>query len=306
MSGTETAIVPSCNLAARLRTGAVGAGSPASRIRRSKRLRLVHTPRRRRRTDTLRWPSAGTRHTLRSGCRSVRHLKKRRWGYFIWVVAGLVIGVPEIAAFFTHRALHIITISETVGHLERHHTWFELLVIAGIVLPVYSIVRVRPHATTGEGKPRRTPGGRLTIAAAAAAAAERTEEGAPRIFAFAAAFVLAGIGFGTWAASEWWDDQRHFHPSLVLYTSLFAFWVAAPSVVAFLLHKDAPFPTLFKSIGNLEEWLASRTWRLGRRDVGPILAWLVGYVILAGLVILLLHLTLYPFPDITHTINPGG
>ena len=54
VSGTVTVIVPSCTLAARLRILPVGANSPASRVRRSTRLRLVRTPRRRRRAHTLR------------------------------------------------------------------------------------------------------------------------------------------------------------------------------------------------------------------------------------------------------------
>ena len=54
---------------------------------------------------------------------------------------------------------------------------------------------------------------------------------------------------------------------------------------------------------NLEQWLeqARLPWNLG-----PLLAWFVTYVILAGLVILLIHLTLYPYPDITHILNPKG
>lgn len=48
VSGTATVIVPSCSLAARFLTCGVGASSPASRVSRSSRLRLVRMPRRRR------------------------------------------------------------------------------------------------------------------------------------------------------------------------------------------------------------------------------------------------------------------
>jgi hypothetical protein len=34
--------------------------------------------------------------------------------------------------------------------------------------------------------------------------------------------------------------------------------------------------------------------------------WLVSYLIVAWLVILLLHLTLYPYPNITRILNPNG
>ena len=58
VSGTVTVIVASCSRAARLRTCAVGASSPASRVSLSTRLREVQTPRSRRsRAHTLRWPS---------------------------------------------------------------------------------------------------------------------------------------------------------------------------------------------------------------------------------------------------------
>ncbi|MGD0273235.1 MAG: hypothetical protein ABSB96_05875 [Gaiellaceae bacterium] len=80
-------------------------------------------------------------------------------------------------------------------------------------------------------------------------------------------------------------------------------WLVMPSILAFVLAKDMPFPTLFRTIKNLEDWLKTRTWRW---SLGPILAWLVSYVILAGLVILLLHLTLYPYPNITKVLNPTG
>jgi hypothetical protein len=133
----------------------------------------------------------------------------------------------------------------------------------------------------------------------------RDSEPAPAIFGGAAALVLAGIGAGTWAAAQWWEDERRFHASFVLYVSLFTFWIVIPSIVAFF-GKDVPFPTLFRSVLNLEDWLRSRPWRIRQRPIGPILAWLVTYVILAGLAILLLHLTLYPFPDNTHILNPDG
>jgi hypothetical protein len=56
-------------------------------------------------------------------------------------------------------------------------------------------------------------------------------------------------------------------------------------------------------VHNLTDWLGSRRcpWTLG-----PGLAWAVGYVLLAGLVILLLHLTLYPYPSITKILNPNA
>jgi hypothetical protein len=40
--------------------------------------------------------------------------------------------------------------------------------------------------------------------------------------------------------------------------------------------------------------------------LGPKLGWFVTFVIIWGLAILFVHLTLYPFPDITHIVDPSG
>jgi hypothetical protein len=261
-----------------------------------------------------------------------RLIRKRRWGYFVWVIAGVVIAVPEITAGFDGDALPFTTISGMVGHLEFLWNPTELFVIAAIVFVVFSTMRkpppkprsndldkdadvsvaapAEPAPAPGQGaEPQRTPGGRLTLnppAAAAYSVATFDEEGAPLLFAFIAAGSLAAVALATWAAVHWWDDQRHFHPAYVLYGLLGLLWLLIPSVVAFLWGKDAPYPTLFRTVSNLEEWLSSRPWELRARRVGPALAWLVSFVILWGFVVLLLHLTLYPFPNITHILNPRG
>jgi membrane protein implicated in regulation of membrane protease activity len=240
-----------------------------------------------------------------------------KWGYFVWLVAGAVIAVPEIAAAIdhTHRWLQFTTISEMVGHLERHHTWVELLVVAAIVFAAFSTVKLSPRSQSGTDGPvadrdkaQRTAGGRLTLVPSAVTTrpAHFDDEGAPVLFAIAAGVSLAAIAVGTWAAVEWWQDKGHFQPAYVLYGSLALLWLVVPSLYAFLSGKDTPFPTLFRSVVNLEEWLRSRSWTMGKLALGPVLGWLVVYVIVAGLAILLLHLTLYPYPDITKILNPQG
>lgn len=231
----------------------------------------------------------------------------RRLGYLIWGVAAAVIAIPELIAAVGGGLgfLHFKTISETTGHLERYHPWVELVVVAAIVFFVFSYVRVSPHAEESQEKLGRSPGGRLS--AETHAPSDRRErfdgEEPTWIFLVAAAVVLAGVAFATWAAVEWWDDKRHFHPSFVLYGLLFLFWLVVPSLVVFFGGREVPFPTLFRTVRNLEEWLAKARlpWNLG-----PLLAWVATYVILTGLVILLIHLTLYPYPDITHILNPKG
>jgi hypothetical protein len=234
------------------------------------------------------------------------NVTKRRLGYLIWGIATAVIAIPELlaAAGAGLGFLHFKTISETTGHLERYHPWVELVVVAAIVFFAYSYFRTSPHA---DDRPNlaRAPGGRLRRRGHADHdARERFDDEKPRrIFLVTAAAAVAIVAFATWAAVEWWDDKRHFHPSFVLYGLLFLFWLVVPSLVVFFGGPEIPFPTLYRTVRNLEEWLEQLRlpWNLG-----PLLAWFATYVILAGLVILLIHLTLYPYPDITHILNPKG
>ena len=74
-------------------------------------------------------------------------------------------------------------------------------------------------------------------------------------------------------------------------------------MLASAVGRDVPFPTMFRTVVNFEDWLRARRWP---RGLGPASAWLLTYVIVAGLSILLLHLTLYPYPNITKILNPSG
>jgi hypothetical protein len=207
-----------------------------------------------------------------------------------------------------------------MGHLEFLWNPTELLVIAAIVFALFSSIRFPPATSAVEEEmpaseeqanplqPERTPGGRLTLPGAAppVTPAEFDQGSAPRWFLVAAFISSAGVVLATLAAITWWDDERHFHPAYVLYGLLALLWLVIPSLIAFLAVKDPPFPTLFRTAANLEDWLRTRGWKLGQRPLGPLLAWLVSFIILWGLVVLLLHITLYPFPNITHILNPDG
>jgi hypothetical protein len=235
---------------------------------------------------------------------------RRRWGYLLWMIAGAVIGVPEITAAADNGALPFTTISAMTGHLERHHTWVELVVVALIVLAVYSTIRSSPRTQSGSPReaterPVRTPGGRLTLRTSPTARPVGTfDDGlAPALFAIAAVLSFAVVALSTWAAVEWWDDKHHYQPAYVLYGLIGLLWIVTPSALALFLNRDMPFPTLFRTVENLEDWLREHS---RPKPLGQWYAWLVTYVVLAGLTILLLHLTLYPYPDITKIINPTG
>jgi len=248
-------------------------------------------------------------------------LERRRWGYFVWVIALGVIGIPEIIAAKWSHWLPFTTISGMTGHLERQHNWVELIVVAVIVFVVFSTVRVRPQPQALEptkDSPGRTPGGRLTIKQSPAAADREgqplgreairfDDHYAPGIFFISAALACIAVGVATYAATRAWDDRpHHYQPAYVLYGTLAVLWLIIPSLVAFTWGKDPPYPTLFRTISNLEDWFKARRWQIKDRLIGPYIAWLIAFVILWGLVVLLLHLTLYPFPNITHILNPKG
>jgi hypothetical protein len=253
----------------------------------------------------------------------VPRIEHRRWGYLVWVIALGVIGVPEIIAAKWSHWLPFTTISAMTGHLERHHNWVELLVVAVIVFVILSTVRVRPEPKTiepTEQHPGRTAGGRLTVKQSSEAVADGRrdtpaeadaihfdDDYAPGIFFLAAVAACTAVAAATYAATRAWDDPpQHYQPAYVLYGTLAVLWLIIPSLVAFTWGKDPPYPTLFRTIINLEDWFKNRRWQIKDRLVGPYLAWLIGFVVLWGLVVLLLHLTLYPYPDITDILNPNG
>ncbi len=238
---------------------------------------------------------------------------KRRWGYWVWLTGAGVILVPESVAAFDPGELPFTTISKMTGHLERRSAVIELVVVGLLVWVVYSIVRVPPHVRSGGGKgagdpgPARTVGGRLTVHEhdpKTRDAFDNEDADARGLFWLAALGSLAVIALAALAAATWWDDGKpHYHTGYVLYGLLGLLWVVVPSVLAFARAADVPFPTFFRTVKNFEDWLAGRKWK---HSLGPALAWLASYLILTGLVILLLHLTLYPFPSITKILNPHG
>jgi hypothetical protein len=251
---------------------------------------------------------------------------RRRLGYLIWFIAAAVIVGPELYAATAHEDVAwFTTISHLTGHLERHHAWVELLVVAIIVLAVFSSIRVPPQksspgatppddATDRPADPGRTVGGRLTLRtekkATVADAKDFDQEKVSKWFLVGALVALPAIALLTLAAVEWWPDKDpsrpspvHYHAAYVLYGLLGICWVLVPTVVALIWGQDA-FPTLFRTVNNIEEFV--RSWSPRQVPVGIALAWFFEYAVLVGLVILLLHLTFYPYPSITKIINPNG
>ena len=168
-------------------------------------------------------------------------------------------------------------------------------------------------------RPHRTPGGRLTFTTSSETADEFDRADLPRDIWFglrtlAVAAVIIGITL--WAFHHWPNQYvevpgqarkklPNFHVAYFLYGSIVFFWLILPSISGFG-GKEPEYPSLFRTIDNLEQEIGkdrpSEFWN----RVGKSAAWLVSFLLLWGMVFLMLHLTLYPFPNITHILNHSG
>jgi hypothetical protein len=231
-------------------------------------------------------------------------MSRRRWGYVVWGVALGFVFVPEILAALplTESQLPFPTISRTMGHLEWVHPAWEILPTALIVLVLYTLWRTPRGA-------HRTPGGRLTFAARTRAAKYDDETVRDLWFALRSLAIALVIAGGTLLAYHYWPNEYvlkgghraklpNYRVAYVLYGSIGLFWLALPTAQSLVRGKDAEFPTLIRTVGNLEQWIVDR----GAKP----LAFLLSFVLLWGMVFLLLHLTFYPFPNITRILNPNG
>ncbi len=77
-----------------------------------------------------------------------------------------------------------------------------------------------------------------------------------------------------------------FFLGYVLYGLIALVWIIVPSGLAFWFAKDVAFPTVFRTIDYLERRLH-----------------FVAVLLLVGFVILLIHLALYPWPNIFHQVQ---
>jgi hypothetical protein len=261
-------------------------------------------------------------------------LNKRRWGYIVWGVALGFVFVPEILAAIslTESQLPFPTISRMTGHLEYQHAEWEIAPTMLIVFVLLSLLRVPPKETSGghtdetiaerrrRGKtgPHRTPGGRLTYEPVPTSAAEFDDELVYGFwFAVRTIAVAVFVTALTLWASQHWPNQfvdtptgpkklPNYQVAYFLYGSIGFFWLLLPGLTGFLAGKDADFPNLFRTIANLEEWLGKPRKHAWVQRVGTTAAWLLSFLLVWGMVFLMLHLTLYPFPNITHILNHEG
>jgi hypothetical protein len=198
---------------------------------------------------------------------------REKWGYGVWLFVGLVFGIPETWAGIANPPWQ--TLSNTVWHLESLWSPVAIIVVVLIVFIIFGVVRHPPaqagYVSTGEGVPGRgrTANGRLTRGSA-----ESIKE--LSVFAYfpvALGIVAAGSLIAATTTSDMWVL------GYVIYGLFAIFVVIIPDVLAFWFARDVAFPTLARTVADLE-----RRWRPATM------------VIVAGLVVLMFHLALPQWP----------
>jgi hypothetical protein len=202
-----------------------------------------------------------------------------KWGYGFWLFLGLIFGIPESWAGLANPPFP--SLSDTIAHLEELWPPTAVIVVAVIVIVAYYFVRV-PVSQTGslaftEGGLGRGTGagvGRTQAGRLSKTPADTSPVAAIIYIPLALGVIALGSIIAAVASGDYWVL------GYVIYGLIAVFLVIIPNVLAYWLARDVPWPTLLATITNLE-----RRWRPA------------AVVVLAGLVILLLHLAVPPWPD---------
>ena len=239
-------------------------------------------------------------------------------GYAVWAGVGLTIAIPEAWAAFGDPPWP--TISGTIGHLETLWSITAVIVVAVVVVITANAVRLYGAAALSA---------RLAIAgghpggAAAAAVPEGEGDGVAALSANPAARVTQADGLelsateGGWVTSGSMGDELspfYYFPialgavvggclvaaaatddkwvlAYVIYGLIGVCFLVVPSLLAYSKRtRNPPFASLFATVLDLQ----------GRLHF-------VTLVLLAGLIVLLIHLALYPWPDVfRHQPTPSS
>jgi hypothetical protein len=196
-----------------------------------------------------------------------------RRGYGLWAAVGVVIAIPEIWAAVAKPPWP--TISGTVGHLETRWNFVAVIVVAVLVVIAAHAVRIplggADVVRQADGRRMgRTEGGRFTFYL------DHDAELPPLAYLVVA---LACVIGGSFIAAALSDNKWIL--GYVIYGLIAVFCVIVPSALALTSAPDAPFAGVFPTIADLQRRMH-----------------FVAVVLLAGLVILLIHLAFYPWPDV--------
>jgi hypothetical protein len=215
----------------------------------------------------------------------------------MWAIPAEAIAVPQIAAAMGATFLPFAPLSAMMTHIEDRWAWSKYLVVGAIGLPVYLLRAYPPMAepTVDPEQHPRTPGGRFTLGSVGQSVGQKRYEFddslVPTLLFSTLTVVVVFVSLATWAAVKWWDDPHHYHPAYVLYGSIVYYWFLLPELIVLFGGRDVPFPTLYRTVRNLDEWLRSRPLP---RDQLLLLVALFGYTVSVVLYVLL------------HIVNPRG
>jgi hypothetical protein len=190
-------------------------------------------------------------------------------GYRFWgpVVAAILVveALGALADWLHRRTIFEVkwpTISSTVGHLETLSPILAALVVASIAAVAFEAVT---------DPPRRRAGGRAVY--------HRVRREQPTrfydwyvVFAIVVAALIVSVAVLHWGK---------YDVGYTVYGSLLVFGIVVPTALAYFGGRIVSFPGLLFTVRKLE-----------RR-----LHW-VAVMIVAGLAVLLVHLALYPWPDL--------
>ncbi len=217
--------------------------------------------------------------------RTIRHrVRERRfWGYLFWGFMGLVIAVPELSAAFLKEYVPWPTISGTIGYLEYWHPWVAIIVVGAIVWWALHVVEFGPEKRPvlgidiDENPEKRyvnTPGGMST----------RAVQITPPSNRFGIIYMLIGaiaVIVPSFAVALVIRPDDEYLLGEVLYGAILIFWILIPLYLGYQ-GRDVPWPTLFetfRAFAHLEKFKVMAT------------------VIAGGILVLLIHLVLYPWPS---------
>jgi hypothetical protein len=235
-------------------------------------------------------------------------------GYAVWSGVGLTIAIPEIWAAFGDPRWP--TISGTVGYLETLWDGSAVIVVAVIVVIAGNAVRFYGAAMVA-ARVEQVLSSELGAATAAPAVTEPHANSPDAVAAAARVEQADGLVLGV-TAGGWVTSAPHREPtrerelSALLYFPIALGLVVTGCVLASTLTDDEWVLgyVIYGLIGVMFLIVPSLLGYFGRTPNAPFASLLatildlqgrlhfVTLVLLAGLVVLLIHLALYPWPDI--------
>lgn len=193
-------------------------------------------------------------------------------GFKFWTPVLLAIGVTELAGALSgafRNAIPWPTISSTIGHLEDRFDWVAVIVVGVIAAVAFHAIAF--HSTRnakGRALPDHVPKPR-----------EIEVHWHFAVFRYDWLTVLVATAVTALLAQLWNDDK--FVLGYGIYGGFAFFGILLPSALARWAHKEVRFPTLFLPLNALSTRFRS-----------------VPLILIAGLAILVIHLALYPWPDL--------